>query len=56
MILLASDTDTFEKEGVMKNDMLTYIQFPLKRISEQSKGISLMERPLAKVNCWTTRR
>ena len=56
MILLASDTDTFEKEGVMKNDMLTYIQFPLKRISEQAKGNLYMERPLAKVNCWTTRR
>ena len=47
MIWLASDKDTFDKEGVLKNDMLTYIQFPLKRISEQSKGVLLMERPPA---------
>ena len=47
MIWLASDKDTFVKEGVMKIDMLAYIQFPLKTISEQSKGISLMERPPA---------
>ena len=47
MIWLASDKDTFDKEGVLKNEMLTYIQFPLKRISEQSKGVLLMERPPA---------
>ena len=31
MIGLAYDKDTFDKEGVMKNDMFTYIQFSLKK-------------------------
>ena len=39
MIGLAYDKDTFDKEGVMKNDMFTYIQFPLKKEYQSSRRV-----------------